>query len=129
MILPSRCLELDLAVLSKAPFEPIRTYCLKYLTWKTDGVRFSSTGVTLFTRLEFLPKVYTKTNMSRPIFVPAMRNQTDSALRKLCVHRALNEYVRCSSDFRQDGTHQLFDTYGRRVKGKPISKQSLKLAG
>ena len=47
------------------------------------------------------------------------------ALRKLCVHRALNEYVRRSGNYRQDGTAQLFVAYGRRVKGKPISKQRL----
>ena len=65
--------------------------------------------------------------MSQPIYVPAMHNPTDGALCKLCVHRALNEYVRCSSNYRQDidGTAQLFIAYGGRVKGKPISKQWL----
>ena len=105
MILTTWCLELVLAALTKTPFEPIRTCRLKYLTWKTvfllvitTGCRasemhtlcckplyiqLSSTGVTLFTRLEFLPKVYTKANVSRPIFVPAMRNQTDGTRLKL----------------------------------------------
>ena len=35
MITPSWCLELVLMTLSKAPFEPIMTCPLKYLTWKT----------------------------------------------------------------------------------------------
>ena len=55
-----------------------------------------SAGVTLFTNIEFLPKVYTKANASRPIYVPAMHNPTDGILRKLCILRALNEYVRRS---------------------------------
>ena len=140
-------LELVLAALTKALFEPIETCRLKYLTWKTafllaitsghrasemhalcyksPYLRFSSAGVTLFMRLGFLPKVYTNANVSRPIFVPGMHNQTDVAVLKLCVRRALNEYVRCTSDFRHDGTVQLFVTYGRQVKGKPISKQRL----
>ena len=35
MITPAWCLELVLAALTKAPFEPIATCPLKYLTWKT----------------------------------------------------------------------------------------------
>ena len=54
-----------------------------------------------------------------------MHNPTDGTLRKLCVHRALNEYVRRSGRYRLDGTAQLFLAYGGRVKGKPISKQRL----
>ena len=42
-----------------------------------------------------------------------------------CVHRALNEYVRCSGSYRLDGSAQLFVAYGGRVKSKPISKQRL----
>ena len=76
-------------------------------------------------RLGFLPKFYTKKNVSRPIFVPAMHNQTDVALCKLCVCRALSEYVRCTCDFRHDCTAQLCIAYGRQVKGKPNSKQRL----
>ena len=69
---------------TKAPFEPIATCLLKHLTWKTavllavtstcrasemhmlscnaPYLRFSNAGVTLFTRLSFLPKVATKEN-------------------------------------------------------------------
>ena len=35
VIMPTWCLELVLAARTKAPFEPIRTYHLNYLTWKT----------------------------------------------------------------------------------------------
>ena len=102
-----------MAALNQAPFEPIETSCLKYLTGKTVFllaitlgrmaselhafcyrelyIRFSSTGVTLFMNIGLLPKVYTKANASLPIFVPAMRNRTDGALCRLCVRRALNE--------------------------------------
>ena len=76
MITPSWCLELVLAALTKAAFEPIMTCPLKYLTWKTAFLLaitstrrasemhilsckpaylfFSIVGVTLFTRLSFL---------------------------------------------------------------------------
>ena len=41
------------------------------------------------------------------------------------VCRVLSEYVRCSSDYRQDGTARLFIAYSGRVKGKPIFNQRL----
>ena len=106
LILLTWCPEMVLAALNQAPFEPIKTY----LTWKTvfllaitsgrradlqalcckePYIRFSSTGVTLFTNMEFLPKVFTKANASLPIFVPVMRDPTDGALCKLCVRRLL----------------------------------------
>ena len=125
MILPTWCLELVLAALNQASFEPIKTCHLKYLTWKTvfllavtsgrraemhalgckqPYIRFSSAGVTLFTNLEFLPKVYTKANACQPIYVPAMRNPTDGALRKLCVRRALS--VSQSVSVRHSGNYR-----------------------
>ena len=77
MIAPTWCLELVLATLGQEPFKPITTCCLKYPTWKTtfllamtSGHRvlelhalcckplyiwFTPAGVTLFTRLGFLP--------------------------------------------------------------------------
>ena len=144
MILPTWYLELVLAALNEAPFIPIGTCRLKYLIGKTvfllaitSGcrafemhalcckpayIRFSSAGVTLFTNLEFLLKVYTKANATWPIYVPVMHNPTDGALRKLCVCRALGEYVRCSSSYRQDSTAQLFVTHGGQVKGRSISQ-------
>ena len=66
----------------------LRTYCFPVLVSPS------------FTKLEFLPKVFTKANMSWPICVPAMRNKTDGTLCKLCVHRALNTYMRCYGDYR-----------------------------
>ena len=71
--------------------------------------------------LEFLPKA----TAACAIYVPAMLDTTDKALRRLCVCRTLNEYVRHTGTFRQDGTSQLFVSAGRQVKGKPISKKQL----
>ena len=86
------------------------------LCYKSLYLQFSNAGVTLITRLGFLPKVFTKANASWPIVVPAMHNQTDVALHKFCVHRAHNEYAGCTSDFRHDCTAQLFVTYYGQVK-------------
>ena len=77
MITLGWCLELVLVAFTKAPFEPLATCSLKHLTWKTVFLlaiastrralemhtlsceipyhRFSNDGVTLFTRLSFLP--------------------------------------------------------------------------
>ena len=82
MITSAWCLELGLAALTKAPIEPIGTCRLEYLTWKTafllsitsrhrtpemhtscykpSYLWFSNAGLTLFIRLGFLPKVYTR---------------------------------------------------------------------
>ena len=72
LIMPTWCLELVLAALTKAPFDPIETWKTVFLLVITSVcraselhalcIRFSSGGVTLFTRLEFLPNVYTKAN-------------------------------------------------------------------
>ena len=35
----------------------------------------------------------------------------------------LNTYMRCTRDFRLDGTAQLFVAYGRQFRGKAISMQ------
>ena len=132
-------MEVVLAALTEAPFKP--TCRLKYLTWttsfllaimsgcrasemhalcyKTPYLQFSNAGVTLFMRLRFLPKIYTKSNVSWPIFKPAMHNLTDVALHKLCVHRALREYMRCISDFRHDGTAQFFVAYVDKSRASP----------
>ena len=82
------------------------------LCCKPPYIWFSSASVTLFMNIAFLPKVYTKAKVAWPIYVPAMRNSTDGALCKLCVYRALNEYVRRSGNYRQDGTVELFVAYG-----------------
>ena len=52
-------------------------------------------------------------------------NSVSTGLCKLCVNRALNEYVSRSGNYRHEGTTQLFIAYGRQVRGKPICKQRL----
>ena len=144
MIMPAWCLELVLAALTQAPFEPIGTCHLKYPTWKTaflltisSGrrasemhalcckplyIQFSNAGVTLFTRLGFIPKVYNKVNMSWPTLCQKCTTRQMWLYHKLCVRGALNEYVRCTSDFGHNGAAQLIVAYGRHI-GKAISKQ------
>ena len=78
------------------------------------------------TELSFLSKVPTRANTIRPNLVPVMHKQNqDKVLRSPCIRRALNEYLRRTGNFRQQGTTQLFVAYGRQCKGKPISKQRL----
>ena len=82
MIMLGWCLELVLAVFTKATLEPIVTCLLKHLTWKTillltitsthraskmhalsweiPYLRFSNAGITVFTKLSFLLNVATK---------------------------------------------------------------------
>ena len=115
MIIPVWWLELVLAAFIKVPFEPIVTCSLKHLPWKTTFllaitsahmviemhalsckapyIRFSNSGVTLLTTLIFLPKLTTNENAFHPISVPAMHNQKDRALDRLCVKHALNKYL------------------------------------
>ena len=95
------------------------------LICKAPYLGFSNIGVPLFTRLGFLFKVATKANASRPNFVPAMHNQKDRALRRICVRCAQNKYLQRTSDIRHHGTTHLFVAYGRQDKGKPTSKQQL----
>ena len=126
MITPGWYLDLVLVTLSKAPFEPILTCPIKFLTWKTAFlltitsvrrasemhtlscdpayIRFTGSGVILFTDLSFLPKVPTRANTTRPIFMPSMHKHPDKALRFLCVRRTLNEYLRRTGTFKQQGT-------------------------
>ena len=82
---------------------------------------FSNTGVTLYTRLGFLPKIYGH-HVKTHLMVPAMHNQTDRTHR---LWRALNEYLRHTSEIRQEDKTQLLVAFGEEVKGKPVSKQKL----
>ena len=46
------------------------------LCYKLPYLMFSNTGVTLYTRLGFLPKIYGH-HVKTHLMVPAMHNQTD----------------------------------------------------
>ena len=146
MIAPTWCLELVLVALTKDPFEPIVTYPLKYLTWKTavlaaitsthsasemhalsckaPYLMFSNVGVMLFTRLGFFPRVVTKASASYPIVVPACTTRKIGQSADT-VRRALNKCLQRTSDVRYQGTTQIVIAYSRWDKDKPISKQQL----
>ena len=109
----------------KTAFLLAMTSGCRALCCKPLYIRFTPAGVILFMRLGFLPKAPTKANTCCVINVPATHNHPDMALHKLCVRRALKEYMRRTGTFRQKGTSQLFMAYGRWVKGKPISKKRL----
>ena len=73
----------------------------------------------------FLPKVYTKASVSRPIFVPAMHSHTAVSLHKLGVRGALNTYMHRTTEVRCQSKTHLIVAYGRQDKRKPISKMWL----
>ena len=94
MITPTWCLELVIATLARnisnhsdlLPQVPDLTFLLVItsghrasemhtLCCKPPYIWFSPAGVTLFTSLEFLPKVSTKANVDCAIYVPAMQTQ------------------------------------------------------
>ena len=146
-LVPPWSLELVLAALKKAPYEPLRLADNKHLTWKVSFLvaitsarraseihalrvdspylAFSSTTVTLFTDLGFLPKVPSQFHASTPIELPALHDEDDGSLRLLCVRRALKYYVERVRAYRQPGETQLFVCYGSEKKGRGVSKQRI----
>ena len=142
-LVPPWSLELVLAALAKAPFEPLNTISLKLLTWKTvfllaissarraselhalridePYMSWNASGVTLFPDLAFLPKVASKFACSQPICVPALQEESDPRLRNLCVRRVLKYYVERTRPVRGGDTHQLFVAYGRSQRGHPVT--------
>lgn len=146
-LVPPWSLELVLAALAKAPFEPLDTISFKLLTWKTvfllavtsarragelhalrvdePYMSWSASGVTLFPDLAFLPKVASKFACSQPICVPALSEERDPRLRLLCVRRVLKFYVERSRALRVGDTKQLFVAYGRSQRGQPVSTRRI----
>ena len=147
VLTPPWSLELVLASLKSAPFEPLRLADDKHLTWKVaflvalssarrageihalradpPYISFSTSTVTLFTDVGFLPKVSSRFHAMMPIELPALRDESDSTLRLLCVRRALSYYLERSKRYRQDGVSQLFVCYGSRKRGTAVSKQRI----
>ena len=153
-LVPPWNLELVLTSLTKAPYEPIATAPMKFLTLKTvfllaitsarraseihalrcdePYTTFTATGVTLHPDIQFLPKVNSRFACSQAIHVPALHDERDKKLRLLCVRRALKCYLERTRNVRSADSTQLFIAYGRSLRGKPIStiriSQWLKLA-
>jgi len=146
-IVPPWSLELVLAALKKAPFEPMETSTLQYLTWKTTFLvavasarraselhalchsspylQFQANAVTLFTNIKFTPKVNKQYHALAPINLPVLKDDSDPSLRLLCVCRALRIYLNRVEHHRQEHVQQLFLAYGRGVRGHAISKQRI----
>ncbi len=146
--LPSWDLALVLRALQTAPFEPLQSVELKFLSMKT----LLLTALALIKRvgdlqaflvyescLEFGPADSSATLRPRPGYVPKVpttpfRDQVvnlqalpleeaDPALALLCPERALRQYVDRTQSFRT--SEQLFVCYGGQQKGKAISKQRM----
>ena len=146
-IAPPWSLELVLASLKTSPYEPLRLADDKHLTWKVaflvaltsarraseihalradpPYISFSTTTVTLFTDVGFLPKVSSRFHATMPLELPALRDESDSSLRLLCVRRALNYYLERSKRYRQADVSQLFVCYGSKKRGSAVSKQRI----
>ena len=146
--LPSCRLEIVLQALNKALFEPLREASLKHLTFKTvfliaiTSARrvselqalcylepytvFRSSGVTLATNSDFVPKVNSRFHTKQLIQLPAFHNEQDQYLRCLCVRRVLKYYIERTTIYRPKASSpQLFLTYGggrEKKKGTPVSK-------
>ena len=57
--------------------------------------------------------------------VPALGEERDPRLRRLCVWRCLKVYVERSRDLRVGDTKQLFVAYGRSQRGQPVSTRRI----
>ena len=150
IMVPPWSLEVVLSALKKPPFEPLETCLVKgaslrWVTLKTvflvaitsarraseihalvaepACLSFGSTSVIAIPRTTFRPKVESKWHCNLPIVLPAMDKDTDPALHKLCVRRALKFYLEATKKLRTTGdASPLFLAYGKQVRGQPISK-------
>ena len=148
LIMSTWCLELILATLTRALFEPIETCPIKFQTWKTAFLTITSTcKVSEMHALCYKPPYICFSNVSVMLFVklcsllnwgfslrssrkpirpgPSLCHlctiKTDVVLCNLCVRQALNVYLHRTTNVKA----QLFVAYGIQDKGNPISKQRL----
>ena len=91
---------------------------------RQDTLIRHATGVTAYVDDSFLPKVATEWHVNLPIYLPAIPDDADSDLRKLCVASCLDSYLTATQGFRaQPGASQLLLCYGKAKLGRPVSKQ------
>ncbi len=146
--LPSWDLALVLRALQIAPFEPLQSVELKFLSMKTllltalasikrvgDLQAFSvdesclefgpaDSSATLRPRPGYVPKVPTTPFRDQVVNLQALPlEEADLALALLCPVRALRQYVDRTQSFRT--SEQLFVCYGGQQKGNAVSKQSM----
>ena len=89
-----------------------------YMSWSTSGV-------TLFPDLAFLPKVASEFACSQPMVFRLWGDERDPRFRRLCVRRVLEVYVERSRALRVGDTKQLFVAYGRSQRGQPVSTRRI----
>ncbi len=146
--LPSWDLALVLRALITAPFEPLPSVELKFLSMKTllltalasikrvgDLQAFSvddsclqfgpaDSSATLRPRPGYVPKVPTTPFRDQVVNLQALPpEEADPALALLCPVRALRQYTDRTQSFRT--SEQLFVCYGGQQKGKAVSKQRM----
>ncbi len=146
--LPSWDLALVLRALQIAPFEPLQSVELKFLSMKTllltalasikrvgDLQAFSvdesclefgpaDSSATLRPRPGYVPKVPTTPFRDQVVNLQALPlEEADPALASLCPVRALRQYVDRTRSFRT--SEQLFVCYGGQQKGNAVSKQRM----
>ncbi len=146
--LPSWDLALVLRALITAPFEPLQSVELKFLSMKTllltalasikrvgDLQAFSvddsclqfgpaDSSATLRPRPGYVPKVPTTPFRDQVVNLQALPpEEADPALALLCLVRALRQYTDRTQSFRT--SEQLFVCYGGQQKGKAVSKQRM----
>ncbi len=146
--LPSWDLALVLRALITAPFEPLQSVELKFLSMKTllltalasikrvgDLQAFSvndsslefgpaDSSATLRPRPGYVPKVPTTPFRDQVVNLQALPpEEADPALALLCPVRALRQYTYRTQSFRT--SEQLFVCYRGQQKGKAVSKQRM----
>ncbi len=146
--LPSWDLALVLRALITAPFEPLQSVELKFLSMKTllltalasikrvgDLQAFSvddsclqfgpaDSSATLRPGPGYVPKVPTTPFRDQVVNLQALPpEEADPALALLCPVRALRQYTDRTQSFRT--SEQLFVCYGGQQKGKAVSKQRM----
>ncbi|XDV36868.1 hypothetical protein PO909_006583, partial [Leuciscus waleckii] len=147
-LVPSWDLSVVLTALQSAPFEPLQSVKLKFLSIKTallvalasikrvgDLQAFvtdhaclefgpANSHVILRPRPGYVPKVPTTPFRDQVVNLQALPlEEADPALALLCPVRALRAYVDRTRCFRT--SDQLFVCYGGKLKGKALSKQRL----
>ncbi len=147
-LVPSWDLPSVLSALRGAPFEPLQSVELKFLSLKTvllsalatvkrvgDLQAFSvddsclefgpaDSHVVLIPRPGYVPKVPTMPFRDQVVNLQALpREEADPAIALLCPVRALRIYVDRTQSFRT--SDQLFVCFGGQQKGRAVSKQRL----
>ncbi|KAL0149369.1 hypothetical protein M9458_055407, partial [Cirrhinus mrigala] len=113
-LIPSWDLSVTLRGLREAPFEPLASVELKYLSLKTA----------LLTTLTSIKRVPTTPFRDQVVNLQALPlEEADPASALLCPVRALRIYVDRTRHFRR--TEQLFVCFGGQQKGNAVSKQRL----